>query len=54
MPANRYDLLSVEGLIQAFAVFLGLKDQPKVIKVEDASQTEFAITIKKEVLAVRP
>ncbi len=51
MPANRYDLLCVEGLARAFRVFLGLEEPPQY-KIHNVGEPQ-QLTITAEVLPVR-
>ncbi len=51
VPANRYDLLCVEGLSQALRVFLNLQEAPKYT-LSDAPAT--TLHVKRENLAYRP
>lgn len=51
VPANRYDLLCVEGLAQALRVFLGSEAAPQYTLSDSPTA---AITVKEEVSEVRP
>lgn len=54
MPANRYDLLCIEGLSRALKIFLGEMDAPSyhVISVPEADMT--VMTVKPATLQIRP
>jgi phenylalanyl-tRNA synthetase beta chain len=51
VPANRYDLLCVEGLARAFRIFLGLEEPPH-FKIHNVSEPQ-QLTITSEVAPVR-
>mmetsp|Transcript_4313 Transcript_4313/g.8263 ORF Transcript_4313/g.8263 Transcript_4313/m.8263 type:complete len:646 (-) Transcript_4313:64-2001(-) len=54
MPANRYDLLCIEGLSRALRIFLGEMDAPsyEVISVPESDMT--VMTVKPATLQIRP
>ncbi|CAE7939432.1 beta-PheRS, partial [Symbiodinium sp. KB8] len=52
VPANRYDILCIEGLARALKVFLG-QIQPPVFKVLKPA-SPYTITVKKETAQIRP
>jgi Phenylalanyl-tRNA synthetase beta subunit len=54
MPANRYDLLCIEGLSRALRIFLGETDAPsyEVISVPEADMA--MMTVKPATLQIRP
>lgn len=54
MPANRYDLLCIEGLSRALRIFLGEMDAPsyEVISVPEADMA--VMTVKPATLQIRP
>ena len=52
VPANRYDLLSFEGLVTAFKVFLGVISPPRIsLSMENP---EYEILVDSSVCAIRP
>lgn len=53
VAANRYDLLCVEGIAQAFRVYLGIHKLPR-FGVKNSSETLQQIIVKPETAAVRP
>jgi phenylalanyl-tRNA synthetase beta chain len=52
IPANRYDMLCVEGIARALAVYLGLK-KPAEFKISTPATVQKLI-VKKETAEVRP
>jgi len=53
VAANRYDLLCLEGIAQAFKIYLGLGQQPRY-SVKNKSSDLMEITVAPETKAVRP
>lgn len=53
VPANRYDLLCLEGLGMALRVFLNKSDIPE-IKVLNSSDSVHSLTVEESVVKVRP
>uniref|UniRef100_A0A1I7XTJ9 phenylalanine--tRNA ligase n=1 Tax=Heterorhabditis bacteriophora TaxID=37862 RepID=A0A1I7XTJ9_HETBA len=53
IPANRYDLLSVEGLSRAIRIFKAEIDQPEY-KIEKPLGVLHQILVKKETASIRP
>ncbi|GMI42046.1 hypothetical protein TeGR_g14003 [Tetraparma gracilis] len=54
VPANRYDLLCVEGLSRAIKVFLGRQEAPLYELVEPADGKREVVTVKPSTDPVRP
>eukprot|EP01116_Phalansterium_solitarium_P024656 TRINITY_DN9089_c0_g1_i1.p1 TRINITY_DN9089_c0_g1~~TRINITY_DN9089_c0_g1_i1.p1 ORF type:complete len:612 (-),score=186.33 TRINITY_DN9089_c0_g1_i1:153-1988(-) len=54
VPANRYDLLCIEGLSRAFRVFLGKQPQPRYNVVRPSDGKLLRMVVKKETADVRP
>ncbi len=54
VPANRYDILCIEGLARAIRVFLGEQDAPVYSLVEPASGKREIMTVKASTDPVRP
>ncbi|GMI53683.1 hypothetical protein ScalyP_jg9358 [Parmales sp. scaly parma] len=54
VPANRYDLLCVEGLSRAIRIFLGMQDSPVYSLKEPLSGKRELITVKASTSGVRP
>ena len=52
IPANRYDMLCVEGIARAIRTFLGISPQPKYSVVQPAKLQQ--IFVKAETAAIRP
>lgn len=52
VPANRYDLLCLEGLSQALRVFMGI--DPKLPDYQLTGDPQCTFTVKQEVAEVRP
>eukprot|EP00743_Colponemidia_sp_Colp-15_P001397 GILK01001532.1.p1 GENE.GILK01001532.1~~GILK01001532.1.p1 ORF type:complete len:604 (+),score=105.96 GILK01001532.1:43-1812(+) len=52
VPANRYDILCMEGLVRALRIFLG-HDQPPTYRMLQPSPLE-RITVRSEIASVRP
>jgi len=50
VPANRYDLLCMEGIARALRIFLGLEECPAFVKEKGA----LTMTVEKSTKAVRP
>eukprot|EP00968_Pinguiococcus_pyrenoidosus_P008026 scaffold564_cov248-Pinguiococcus_pyrenoidosus.AAC.10 len=54
VPANRYDLLCIEGLARAFRIFLGLQTPPEYEVSEPKTGERLLMTVEAETAAVRP
>eukprot|EP00611_Tribonema_gayanum_P016486 TRINITY_DN286_c5_g1_i1.p1 TRINITY_DN286_c5_g1~~TRINITY_DN286_c5_g1_i1.p1 ORF type:complete len:630 (-),score=266.25 TRINITY_DN286_c5_g1_i1:209-2098(-) len=54
IPANRYDLLCLEGLARALNIFLGRASPPDFRLVEPASGRRQTITVKPSTAQIRP
>lgn len=53
VPANRYDLLCIEGISRAFLIFLG-KVPPPVYRVVDTASGTMTLTVHRSTRAIRP
>ncbi|MES1920686.1 hypothetical protein MHBO_002332 [Bonamia ostreae] len=53
VPANRYDLLCVEGLAYSLAVFMG-KKEILTVNLESSKENDFYVKIEKSVEKIRP
>ncbi|CAB1349164.1 unnamed protein product [Coregonus sp. 'balchen'] len=54
VPANRYDLLCLEGLVRGLQVFKQKMEAPRYRRVSPASRTPQRLVITEETAAVRP
>ncbi|CAM9735489.1 unnamed protein product [Choristocarpus tenellus] len=56
IPANRYDLLCIEGLSRALRVFLGKEDAPlfRRVEPEGGEGARQSITVKADTAKIRP
>nr|DAD35172.1 TPA_asm: hypothetical protein HUJ06_005812 [Nelumbo nucifera] len=54
VPANRYDLLCLEGLAQALRIFMGLDEIPKYIVSNIPSESLLKMHVKPETSLIRP
>nr|CAB3244784.1 phenylalanine--tRNA ligase beta subunit [Phallusia mammillata] len=54
IPANRYDLLCIEGLVQAFNVFLRKSPAPNYRIVQPADRKKFKMIVKEPTKLIRP
>lgn len=54
IPANRYDLLCVEGISRALRVFLGIDNAPVYRVITPPADKILRIVQKKETLSIRP
>ncbi len=54
IPANRYDMLCVEGIARAFNIFLGTIAAPKYRLADMTGKAPLQMTVKPETALVRP
>ena len=54
VPANRYDLLCIEGIARALRIFLGAQEAPVYRCVEPASGARLRMTVEAPTASVRP
>jgi phenylalanyl-tRNA synthetase beta chain len=54
IPANRYDLLCIEGIVRALRVFLQKDTPPKYKLVPPANEDYVTISVSKDLAQVRP
>ncbi|KAM0002257.1 putative phenylalanine--tRNA ligase [Helianthus debilis subsp. tardiflorus] len=55
VPANRYDLLCLEGLVQALRIFLGIDSMPKYKLADDiCKESMLKMHVKPETSVIRP
>lgn len=54
VPANRYDLLCLEGLVQALRIFVGLDEIPKYTVVDIPTNSMIKMHVKPETSSIRP
>lgn len=54
IPANRYDLLCMEGLVQALKVFLQFEPAPQFQRIEPTSGIMQKLIVKESTQSVRP
>jgi len=54
IPANRYDLLCMEGLVHSLKVFLGQNKAPKFLLKEPSSGIRQKLIVKENTKSVRP
>ncbi|KAK3907986.1 Phenylalanine--tRNA ligase beta subunit [Frankliniella fusca] len=55
IPANRYDLLCLEGLVQGLSVFLNMKSIPKFFKtINSKTAEETKVTVMPDTSLIRP
>ncbi|XXG69204.1 hypothetical protein AAC387_Pa06g2132 [Persea americana] len=54
VPANRYDLLCLEGLVQALRIFVGLDEIPKYTVVDIPTKSMIKMHVKPETSSIRP
>ncbi|MFS7972238.1 putative phenylalanine--tRNA ligase [Helianthus anomalus] len=55
VPANRYDLLCLEGLVQALRIFLGIDSVPKYKLADDVGkESMLKMHVKPETSVIRP
>ena len=52
VPANRYDLLCLEGIAQALRAFLGISEMPKHCLLKPTPEAK--IIVKPETFEIRP
>ena len=53
IPANRYDLLCMEGFTRALRIFLGL-EAPPVYKVVDSTDSTLKMYVEPATSQIRP
>ncbi|XP_010246767.1 PREDICTED: phenylalanine--tRNA ligase beta subunit, cytoplasmic-like isoform X1 [Nelumbo nucifera] len=54
VPANRYDLLCLEGLVQALRIFIGIDEIPKYTVSNIPSESMLKMHVKPETSLIRP
>ncbi|KAL7619335.1 hypothetical protein Lser_V15G00476 [Lactuca serriola] len=54
VPANRYDLLCLEGLVQSLRIFLGLDSVPNYTLADISQQSMLKMHVKPETSEIRP
>ncbi|KAI3997769.1 hypothetical protein MKX01_007656 [Papaver californicum] len=54
IPANRYDLLCIEGLVRALRIFLGLDEIPTYTLSNTPKESMLKMHVKKETSVIRP
>ncbi|CAH1419741.1 unnamed protein product [Lactuca virosa] len=54
VPANRYDLLCLEGLVQSLRIFLGLDSVPNYTLADISQQSMLKMHVKPETSLIRP
>uniref|UniRef100_A0A7S1CP76 phenylalanine--tRNA ligase n=1 Tax=Bicosoecida sp. CB-2014 TaxID=1486930 RepID=A0A7S1CP76_9STRA len=54
VPANRYDLLCIEGIARAFLIFLGKQEPPLYRVVAPAAREPYTLTVERATGAIRP
>ena len=54
VPANRYDLLCLEGIARGFRIFLGLEQPPVYRVVQAAPADQVTLTVKGATAQIRP
>ncbi|KAJ0768792.1 putative phenylalanine--tRNA ligase [Helianthus annuus] len=54
VPANRYDLLCLEGLVQSLRIFLGIDSVPKYKLADIGKESMLKMHVKPETSVIRP